>query len=531
MTAAALSRFAADPPCQSGRVNADPEHPRARRWVPEAAGAATAAALAITTVALVAASPRAELLFRDADSLVTTLVVRSLAVGQQQDWAMSSVLFLPETATVALLTAVGLGVAGTLALAAVLNLVALYGALRVAAGARGRSPAPVAGALLGFGAFCLFAVTEGSASRDALEPASLLLTTTYYSATVIAVVLAVGIAGRGLEAPRRGWAPWTIAAVAAASVLTNPLFAAWAGVPLIAVLAVVALRGRGSGAPRLIVAVAAGCAAGFVLRMPLAGLIANTGAGYADPSRALESLGYYAQLAAERWNSPGGAVAVVAGVALWLWCGVAAVALARRRETGAFVVAAFGWIAPVLVVVGAIVLGTHAARYLQPIAFAPVLGLVVLPRLTPRVALPRTLGAVLAGAAAVALVLAGAIGIPRIAASATAPDADLDCVVAWTDASGRTGAGQFWTVRLPKAHVADPRSLVQVDHELRGYAWLVDRADFAVGEVTFLVLDAQSPAFELPAGTSINDAELVPCGRYTIADFGERALPLGPQRS
>ena len=113
----------------------------------------------------------------------------------------------------------------------------------------------------------------------------------------------------------------------------------------------------------------------------------------------------------------------------------------------------------------------------------------------------------------------------------TAPDADLDCVVAWTDASGRTGAGQFWTVRLPKAHVADPRSLVQVDHELRGYAWLVDRADFAVGEVTFLVLDAQSPTFELPAGASMEDAELVPCGRYTIADFGERALPLGPQRS
>lgn len=512
-------------------MNADAEQPRARRWVHEAAGAAAASAIAITTVAMVASGPRSELLFRDADSLVTTLVVRSLAVGQPQDWAMSTVLFLPETAVVALLTFVGFGIAGTLALAAVVNLVALYGALRLAAGARGRSLAPVAGALLGFGAFCLFAVTEGSASRDALEPASLLLTTTYYSATVIAAVLAVGIAGRGLEAPRRAWAEWTIAAVAAASVLTNPLFAAWAGVPLIAVLAVVALRKGGSGAPRLIVALVAGSAAGFVLRMPLAGLIANTGAGYADPSRALESVGYYAGLAAERWNSPGGAVAVVAGVAAWLWCAAAAVLLARRRETGAFVVAAFGWLAPLLVVIGAVVLGTHAARYLQPIAFAPILGLVVLPQLSRPVALPRSARTVLAGSAAVVLALAAVIGIPRITAGATAPDADLDCVVAWTDASGRTGAGQFWTVRLPKARVADPRSLVQVDHELRGYAWLVDRADFAVGEVTFLVLDAQSPTFELPAGTSMEDAELIPCGRYTIADFGERALPLGPQRS
>ncbi|MGA7148373.1 MAG: hypothetical protein WBX17_07805, partial [Microbacterium sp.] len=232
-------------------------------------------------------------------------------------------------------------------------------------------------------------------------------------------------------------------------------------------------------------------------------------------------------------------------------CAAAAALLARRREVGGFVVAAFGWVAPLLVVVGAIVLGTHAARYLQPIAFAPVLGLVVLPPVLRPLVLPRAARAVVAASAVVALVLAAAVGVPRITSSATTPDADLDCLVAWTDASGRTGAGQFWTVRLPKAHVADPRSLVQVDHQLRGYAWLVNRTDFAGGEVTFLVLDAQSVPFELPGGASVRvptpspgaadaspgasgrvgPAELVACGRYTIADFGERALPLGPQRS
>src|SRR5690606_27451455 len=165
---------------------------------------------------------------------------------------------------------------------------------------------------------------------------------------------------------------------------------------------------------------------------------------------------------------------------------------------GAAVVAACGWVMPLLVVAGAIALGTHAARYLQPVAFAPVLGLVVLPSLVRlRRAVPFALAA---GAAGVALVLAGTIGMPRIVAAATAPDADLACVVRWADASGRTGAGQFWTVRLPKAHLADPRRLVQVDHELRGYAWLVNRDDFAVGEVSFLVIDGQSVPFALPGG-------------------------------
>lgn len=558
----------------------------------ELLGWMTALAIALATVAVVAPTARSELLFRDADSLVTTLVVRSLASGQPQDWAMSSVLFLPEIAMLAGLSALGLGVAGTLALAAVVNLLALYGALRVAAGSAARSPAPVAGALLGLGAFAVLAITELSPSRNALEPASLLLTTTYYSATVIAVVLAIGLARRALAraaestvpsgvttrgnttpepadpatrtaatepAPHSGvttrrntppepaepatrpaaggWiAPVVlIGAVAAASVLTNPLFAAWATVPLVLVLGVVAVRADAAAIRRrlavwLIIALVGGSAVGFVARMPLSSLIANTGAGYADPTQWLESLGYYAGLAAERWSSPWGAIAVVLGTALWAWCIVATVLLARRRETGAAVVAACGWIIPVLVVIGAIALGTHAARYVQPIAFAPVLGLVVLPSFV-RVEASRRVAPALIAAAAVALVVAGGLGIPRIAAAASTPDADLDCVVEWTDASGRTGAGQFWTVRLPKAHLADTRRIVQVDHELRGYAWLVNRDDFAVDEVTFLVLDAQTVPFALPGDAAMEDAELIDCGRYTIADFGERALPLGPLRS
>ncbi|MCW3492928.1 hypothetical protein [Microbacterium sp. SSM24] len=516
---------------------ADPADLRTPSWAREVLGAVAALAVSIATLAVVASTPRAELLLRDGDSLVTTLVVQSLAAGQPQDWAMSSVLFLPETAALGILSLGGLGVEGTLLLAGVVNLVALYGALRVAAGARRPDSAPVAASLLALIAFALLAVTEASADRDALEPASLLLTTTYYSATVLAAVVAFGLARRGLDAPERRVHAWVLGGVAAASVLTNPLFAAWVTVPLAVVLTVIGLRARrttfapaGPAAWSLLLAVVAGSAVGFLARLPLAHLIANTGAGYAAPSRWAESLAYYAGLAADRLAEPGGAVAGLLIAALWTWCVVAMVLLARRARVGAAVIAACGWLVPVLVVVGAIALGTHAARYVQPLAFAPILGLVVVPDLAPqRLHLGRL---VLAAASVVALVLAAGFGIPRLVAAASAPDPDLACVVAWTDASGRTGAGQFWTVRLPKAHAADQRSLVQVDHELHGYAWLVNRDDFAVGEVTFLVRDDESVPFALPGGvTEADAAALIDCGRYTIVDFGDRPLRLGPQRS
>lgn len=514
---------------------AAPADSRTPSWARESLGALAALAIAVATAAVVASGPRGALLLRDSDSLVTTLVLRSLDTGQPQDWAMSSVLFLPEIALLGLLALVGLGIAGTLLLAGVVNLVALYGALRFAAGARRAGSAPVAGALLAFTAFSLFAVSEGSADRDALEPASLLLTTTYYSATVIAVVITVGLIRRGLEAPDRRVHVWVLAGVAAASVLTNPLFAVWATAPLGALLVFVALRSRRRAEPEgtawlLLVALAGGSAVGFAARLPLSHLIANSGAGYVDPSQWRESLAYYAGLAADRLAEQAGLLAAVLGTALWVWCVLASVALHRRGRTGPAVLAAAGWVFPLIVVVGAVVAGTHAARYLQPIAFAPILGLAVVPDLVRARAGLRT--AVLAGAAAAALVLAAGLGIPRLVTVANEPDADLACVVEWTDASGRTGAGQFWTVRLPKAHVTDPRSLVQVDHTLRGYAWLVNRDDFEVGEISFLVLDDQSAPFELPGGATVADASsLVDCGRYTIVDFGDETLPLGPQRS
>jgi hypothetical protein len=497
-----------------------------RAWMRELAGWAGALCVALLTAAQVASSARGELLFRDGDSLIVALIARSVLSGQPSDWALSSVLFLPETAVfTGLDAALGLGVNGLLAVNAVLNIVGLYGALRLVAGRRRADTAPVAWALVGLVAFSLLAMTETSSSRDALELASLQLTTTYYAATVVAVTLSVGLVRRVIDRATGGVGLLIgLGATATVSTLSNPLYAAWATVPLSLLLGALALRSPRRLRMTTTLAVLLGATAlGFVARIPFAAWIANTGAGYIQPGQWMQSSEYYAGLLADRVATPTG---VLGGLMVLALLALAVFRTVQAEEPGARFVAAAAWVMPVLVAIGAVALGTHAARYLQPLAFAPVLALVAMPRAWR---MPRRFRALVAAAAAVLLVAAGAVGIPRLAAATGSADPDLSCVTGWVNASGRTGAGQFWTVRLPKLHLDDPAQLVQVDHELNGYAWLVNRRDFDVGEVSFLVEDAQTVAWSLPS-PAIPD-EVIDCGRYRVLDFGETTLPIGPQRS
>jgi len=532
----------------------------------EASGWAAAVAMSTVIVGQVASTARSELLFRDGDSLIVALVARSILEHDRLDWMFSGVLFLPETAvyTVLRMLLPALSVMGVLAVNAVVNLLALYGAIRLAAGRRRPGGAPVAWALIALGAFGMLALTETSSSRDALEPASLLLTTTYYSATVIGAVLAVGLVRRwfdahvssssspllsvfapaqsrhssGARTTIRGEdahrAPGRVALIALSGVVvvstvTNPLFLAWATAPLL-VLLLIALHPRLCGVPALrpLLAVAGGSVLGMLIRIPLSAWIADPGTGYAHPTELLRSAEYYGALAGDRLITPAGIGATALTLALLLICLLRTFRPGSRDDAsraGGIALAAYGWFTPLATVVGAILLGTHAARYLEPIAFAPVLGLVAHPRsirLPSAVKVTAAIGAVLLAAGAAA-------SVPRIHAAATAPDPDVTCVVDWVNASGRTGGGQFWTVRLPKLLLKDPAQLVQVDHTLRGYNWLANRTDFAAGELTFLVEDAQTVRWQI-ADNPQPDA-VIGCGRYRILDFASRPLKIGPQRS
>ncbi|MCI1018554.1 hypothetical protein HWD99_07965 [Microbacterium sp. C5A9] len=513
-----------------------------RGWRREAVGWLLAAAIALIVAGTVASSARSLMLFDDGDSLVVALLSRSVLEGDPLDWAMSSVLFLPEVAVFLGLQAIlPLDVDGLLAISAVINLLALYGAIRLVAGRARSGRTPVPWSLTAFAAFGALAMTASSPSRDSFELASLQLTTTYYSATVVAVVLTIGLVRRMLDA-----APFSVAlavalgAVATLSTLSNPLYAAWATVPLGVILALLAwrspLRSRTVGVAVILVG---GSALGMLARIPLSAWIANTGAGYADPARWRESLLSYGGVMVERLQTPPGLVAALIVMALVV---VAAIRTRNAGDAGERLVAASSWAVPLLVGVGAIALGTHAARYLQPVAFVPVLALVALSgplhlrgphlhrlrlhRLRPSSGLVHATAAV----AAVLLLVGGSLSVPRLAAAAHRTDDDLACVTDWVDASGRTGAGQFWTVRLPKLHLTDPSRLVQVDHQLHGYAWLVNRTDFTADHVTFLVEDAQTVPWELP--TTAEPQRTIDCGRYTILDFGgDASLPIGPAHS
>ncbi|MCT1394610.1 hypothetical protein M4D51_02610 [Microbacterium sp. p3-SID338] len=498
-----------------------------RVWGRELAGWAAALALALLAVGRLTSSPRSALMFDDGDSLIVALVGRSILDGGGGDWALSSVLFLPEIAMFTALDAsLPFDVNGVLAVNAVVNVLALYGAIRLVAGRRVEGRTPVAWSVAALGVFCLLIAMESSPSRDALELASLMLTTTYYSAIVVAVVLAVGLCRRFLDRTRKGAAlPVSLGMVAAVATLCNPLFAAWATVPLSLVLGglcltTLAVRRRSLA---LIAALVGGSILGFLGRIPFSAWIANSGAGYIQPAEWIHSAAYYADLAIDRLSSPGGVFGTVAVLALTL---LAVVRTAHASDAGDRLVATAAWALPLVVLIGGIAAGTHAARYLQPLVFAPVLALLALPRVRmPRATLARVVPAVVA----VVLLVVGAASVPRIVQAASAPDPDLACVTDWVDSSGRTGAGQFWTVRLPKLHAADPTRLVQVDHELRGYAWLVDRRDFAAGEVSFLIEDSQTVAWNLP--TAAAPTAVIACGRYRILDYAPATLPLGPARS
>ena len=132
-------------------------------------------------------------------------------------------------------------------------------------------------------------------------------------------------------------------------------------------------------------------------------------------------------------------------------------------------------------------------------------------------------------ALAVALAVVGVAGAGITAASAATPDPSIRCLDAWSTASGRTGAGRFETIRGPKAYLADPRRLLQVDQRLRAQPWLTDRADYDVSRVSFLVADASTPMFS--TGAAGPPRRTIPCGRYRVLDW-ERpvlvVLPSGP---
>ncbi|WP_415854210.1 hypothetical protein [Sinomonas sp. G460-2] len=510
-------------------------------WAAESAGFVLALTLALLAVWHVDATDRSWLLYYDGDSVLPALVRQSVLAGQPQDWSLSAVLFIPEMGLYFALAGLGLGVKGTFALSAVVNLLLLYGVLRVLAGAvhRGRPRSlRVAGALVAFGAMASLTLLEDSPRQETFELASLVVTTTYYSMTLLGAVAATGIVARLVTAQRGGRRRWlepVLMVTSALSALTNPLFLAWATMPLILVLALVARRRvvGWRGAVRVGVLLVLGSGLGVAARIAFTPLFSKYGPTYSSPGLSWWSAVYYLGAWADRASTVAGAVSLTVAVALML---VSVIVFRRSlvaRDAAAAIVSGMGWVAPVGLLVGGICLGTFAIRYLQPMVFAPVCMLVLAPRLAGQ---GRTFRGRLDGGKARAIVsglMVVALGVSALATgalsrSAAVVDPDIVCVDAWIAASHRTGAGGFWTIRGPKAYLGEPDQLVQVDQTFGAYPWLSDRTDYANAKVSFVLTDNAHPAPVLPPVARTAPQSTVQCGRYTITDFGTALLPIGP---
>lgn len=522
-------------------------------------------------------TPRSWMLFDDGDSVLLAIVRRATEAGPPTEFGWSAVLFVPERLLYDVLSALtGLSPQATLALNAVVNLV-LFGlasrflvapALRAASHTVRAMSGVVPVALL-----CALVLTESSAARASGELASLLMLTTYYSATAWGVLVILGILvrlHRASTARRRVVTSAALIGVVGVSVWTNMIVLLWLVVPATVVWCVFVVRPlwpalRRGRLPRGLVAralvvpgiVAVETAVVVVMRDTV------TASGYArawDVS-AGAALAAFAHALGDRFGSVEGALSVALWCVVWVASLVAALWMlsaprGRREDRTELALVAVSASAPLLC--GIFVLGTLNLRYLQPVVFLPLAVAPVTLRVVGRAVrrrsgrsgavarLPRT-AACMSWVIGAAVVVTAVAALPHVARASSAVPKDIACVVAWADATDRTGAGDFWAIRGVKYRLDDPGHLVQLSERLVADGSLVDKRESAgVHEVSWVVVGPGAPAGTpeyagdaspgLPLSAYVRAAGGVEpqrtqtCGRLLIADWGSPVVRIGGTR-
>ncbi|MCC8907259.1 hypothetical protein [Curtobacterium sp. GD1] len=509
---------------------------RARRLAvgQEALGALVALALAVIALRHVVATSRVALLWYDGDSVLLPLVERSMQLGQPFEWAMSPALFFfPELPVYLLCSVVTATPQQALALNGVLVLLAVYALVRAAANElmpAARRSARIAVSAVALGFVTLLVLTESSATATSLELASLLPTTTYYYGAVLAML---GTAVLVLRAVRLGRASVTVLVVlglvAACTTASNPLYVPWSAAPVVVTLVLLALARRLPWRPvgLLAATLTLGSVVGYLLRIPLRPFVSLDPSTYVQPSRAGETLGFFAALTDDRAGSAAGdaglllllvGVLLSVGGTVWAW--------RVRTSRTVLVAAALPLVTVVAVSVGVVVAGSETPRYLEPIVTAPLLALVAVAELA-RTAVRRTqvhrprrgIRAVLALAAA-GVLLAGIATAPSTArAVAQARYDPAACLDRWADGRDVVGVGQFWTVRPLATYASTNVQLLQVRDTFATYPWLVDLGAYRDATPTFVVIgsgDVWTTAVEDSLGPP---ATITHCTGFDVYDY------------
>jgi hypothetical protein len=526
-----------------------------RRRAVDAIGLLAAVLMTLLALLHLLSTSRSWLLFFDGDSVILPLVERSLQAGQPFEWAMSTTVFLIEIPVYLLLAFLTSSPFDALAVNAILNLVALYGLIRVIAGLSlpGRARRFVVSvSLLTFAVPLAATLLESTTNADSFELFSLITTTTYYYPTVLAMLAAAWMLARLVErgapatsasARRRVMLLVALGILTVVSVTSNPLYGVWTAAPAVVTLLALAGLGRIDWRTALTPAVVliAGCFGGVLLRRPLAPYLSMDPANYLHIGDILTPLRFYGAAIVDMLSRPAGVIELVVLCALGsvtLVAGLAALRMPQlplRRQL-LFLLAAVTVLA---VAVGSVLVGTNATRYLQPLAFAPLMvlptlvghGLDALPN-TPKNASPNTSrnrGTAL-GLALVVLLLGGIAGTGS-AVAASVSRAHLPgaaCLEGWLAGRTLTGAGQFWAVRGLKTYGAPNVHLVQIDEYLNARPWMVNLADYDGAPVSYLIVDDRSAWGEELVDAIGAPRQNISCGTYTILDYagtrGEKVL-------
>ncbi|ARC57452.1 hypothetical protein AS850_10230 [Frondihabitans sp. 762G35] len=523
----------------------------------EALGVLLSAAFALIALAHALGTAKRPLLLSDADSVLLPLMRASFERGEPFEWGLSPVLFVfPELPLYLLSAAVTTTVASSLLLNGVLNVVILYGLFRavasrvVASGTQDARPGParpVVAALVGVAALTLLCLLETTAGGNTAELATLFLTTTYYSGTVMALVASLALAlhvaawprARGAVRPaRRGSLPWAVlglALVAGLATLSNPLFALWATAPLgLALGASTLVRLRRARDRRMLgplvaaAALVAGSVAGYLGRAPLTSFIIARQQEYLRWDGQATSIAFFGGALRDLVSTPRGVGELLLVLALAVASVMGAVRAVRRGRTdAAALVFASVSATIVLLPIALIWTGSISTRYAIPLVVAPLLGLVALVASTPRprdVTARRGVAVVALAAVVSAVVVATPAAGRLLATGAGSGDTGAACLTDWVrdEHVAVAGATQFWTGRGLAAYAGPTVRLLQITDTLDVYPWLVNLAPYRGARVGYLIRPRDEPRDADLGGTVAAlgpPRDVVACGTYDIYDY------------
>jgi len=524
------------------------------------------AVVALTFIELVhvSSSDWASVFLYNGDSIVLPLLNQSISRGEPFEWVFSTQAFLfPEYPLFWLCSVITGSVRGALILNSFVNVLLLYGILRLIAGFVGprHRIRQVVFAALGVVVVLANAMTERSADLEApgvVAPKSIatlfLLTTYYYGVIVVTltVVLLTLWLTRAFTTPasRRRTLVYVVVVVVigALTMYSNPLYLLQAALPLSLVFVTLGVARRLSIVQivTLVAAQAVAVAVGSGLRVVFAEFLVTDFRSYFGPSRILASLGVLRRVLVDRLSSPAEAAAllVISGIVIAsvVFLVTAAVDGAGRRSrksqsapaTITLFITLFIVISTMSLLVGQIATGQLLTRYLIPLFVFPSLGVVLLAsndwlgaRMAP-LAGRRTSTLVLTAVVALA---ASGLGIAMSAGSVQGLVAQRYapalCLERWAGNRVIDGVAPFMTARPIMLYGHQKGRVLQVVDSVVVQSWMNNLALYRDREFTFVLVTDRELAKKTIA-TLGRPASMSECPGFAIYDYagtpGEKTL-------